>query len=543
MAALLFNEKGKASAKIQNIEKLPNGRYRVTHDLPDNRQMTNASVELNGKVFPLSPDMSFGSACQFYLNIANRKIAPSDAIVKDLIHLNSLPARRAVTLVHGEWANVSRVGELYKLSEETPKLTPTPMAFRLKDEPYPMSEEKMMKVFKQGDDAFEMLLPQNILTISFAQLLGSKGNFERAKLPWQYYEDLFVHQVPEDVVAFEAGKASANDNLQFPELLHSAAFIALKEATLWNKPLSESYVYVHATDAPHLRLYKGWGFSVIERSKTNPKHHLLRASISEMLEQGKFSPARFSERIDLGKKHSNRDLSDQAAYLIGKNISEMMSLRLDMKINGEATLPIRVDDRSLGFYTVADKLLEAHGIVGQQAEEYKKGLSKIQRGSYQEKRRLLDVSHLPEEFSPAQAMGNVFIQELSIEQAAKDPWYLAKTFAGVSNWYGAKVSPFLDIKSPSIQSQTIFTALTRSQQIVAQARKLGFHIEKVKVKELGITSHRGDISPIFPDSEVFALSAPWIVVRNQLALNFAKQVEVKQGVAALKAELEHPVSD
>ncbi len=541
-AALIFNGKNKAISEVQQLEKLPNGRFRATHNLPPVSTGDGAILEYKGKKYPLNPDMATHGACQFYLNLVARRIATDENVVRDLLHFNSMPARRAVTLTEGSWIKYKDFIALYEEDfTATGKVPPVAVAFRLKDKPFLESPEELIKIVQQKENAFEVFVPKNLLTVSYGQEVGSAGELKRTKLPWQYYEKLFDHEVPADSVAFEMGKASADGKGEFSDLLHGASFAALKEATLWGRPLDKSYVYVHATDAAHEKLYRNWGFKVVATGKDQPNQKLLRVSIADMVGNSKFDPSQFSERIGLAKQYSDRGLSDQGALRLGKTIQDMMSLRLDVDMSGGRSA-IRIDDRSPVFYKASDVLLKSNGIEGASAESYKGALSRITRATYSQKRAEQDVSHLPEEFASGQLEGNVFLQELSPELASKDPFYLAKVFAGVSDWYSQRNAPFMDSKGSSGGKAIVFSALTKSDVIAEQGFRLGLSVKKVTLNELSVLSHDGKMGQAYPSSEVYSISAPLAYINGPLA-PLAKQVKVQQGTAALRQGLGAPLSD
>lgn len=540
-AALIFDGVDKSESQVQHLQAMPNGQMRATHSLAPVKSVTGGSFSYKGQSFDLRPDMSTTGACHFYMNLLSRKITSEEKMMRDLLHYNSLPPRRAVTLADGEWVSLQELKNLYDQDHSKAELFPTMVAVRLKEGPQILSEEEAMRVWLQKQEAFEFLVPRNLLTVAYGQKIGSEGKLVREKMPWQYYGGLFDHNIPEGAVAFEMGKASARKQRNFPKLMNAAAFAALKEASDWGKSLNESYVYVHATDEPHLRLYKSWGFDVVAEGKTDPTQNLMRATLSKLLESSKFDPAKFSERIALAQAHSELPLSDQVAYVLGKTLQDMMSLRLDVAVNGKAST-VRIDDRSPIFFDAADALMGAHGIRGAQADQYKAGLSQITRAHYIKDKKLLDSSHVPEEFNPNQIEGNVFIQELDQNLAKEDKNYLAKVFAGVTDWYVSRNQPFANFTSPQVQFGLVFSAMTRSMEIVSQAQSLGFSVRKVALREIQMTSHTGVVRQETSGAEIYSISAPLAHIQQSLQ-SFRGGLKVEQGKAALKAQQEQPLSD
>lgn len=540
-AAMVFDGKNKATSEIQNIKKLPNGGYRVTHSLPPVSVTNGGDLNINGKNHKLNPDMATTSACAMYLAEYARGLASDREIGEDLKHFNSLPSMRSVTLTEGDWVGANKLKDMYSENTGDTDHLPVPISMRLKGKPVPSSIEEMIQIQSMGEAAMEVFLPRSMLTVTYGQTLGSSGKPVPKKLPWQHYDGLFDHQIPKGSLSFEIGKASAKEHADFGDLLHLASFAALKEATILNKPLDEAFVYVHATDAARFRLYRGWGLKEVARGASDSKQRLMRAPLSELLQNTKFDPEKASERISLVKKYSDRPLSDQSAYVVGKSIQEMMSVNLDLRIAG-AESTIRVDDRSPVFFKSAEVLMNAHGIKGNSSEMFKRDLRKIGSGYYKESRLETDVSILPEEIAPSQAEGNVFIQDLKPELAQKDPYYLLKVFAGTANWYSKRNAPFLGEGKSVSKDSVVFSVLTQSDYLAQQARVMGLSLKKVAVNDLTIASHDGDMGLRGSNKEVYSLSIPLDLIEKNWK-PMMSQVEVKQGAAAVVHQMEKPVSD
>jgi hypothetical protein len=543
MEAIVFDGSSNAKAQLIHLEPVPGGQYRATHNLTLKAE-GEPSVVINGEVQPLQPSLALAPALHFYFNAHARKIITDVEVASEVIRLSALPPARSAIFVNGTWVGPAELMRLH--AEATANRSgkyPVPVAIRMTERPsFTNINDALASALFRGPNAVEYLLPTNLLTMTSAQELVVGVGIKRNLLPWQTYKEYFDHVIPADVLAFESGKASADDTKQFPEMFHAGTFVILKETVLLNGDPEKVINYVHSPTVIHHRMYERWGWTKVQDSLNGNGHRLYSITLAQMLQLKHFNPEMFSERMRLTRSYSENDLSFVAARRMSQTLKQLMVVYLDASFAplGQPGSRIRVDDRSLGFYRGADVLLAANGIIARE-EEYKRALQQIKTARYTSKESL---SHVPEEFDPNQIEGNLFIQELSDDLARKDPTYLAKVLAAVAKWYQQKTSAFMNLNAYSMDAQQIvFSVMTRSQILVAQARALGLSVRQVPVNTFGVVDHHGGIA-VEKDKvdPYFGLSVPlpWILQNLQ---RFENQGTVKQGQWAQQAELLDPVLD
>ncbi len=540
LQALVLDPNDRARAQLVHLENT-GAAYRATHNIPQIAE-GSSSVEVDSVIHPLPVSMATGPAAHFFFNAHRRGIVTDREVAQEMLRLSKLPPARGTTFVSGDWMNaeaLDRAQQAWQLQQSS--IPPIPIATRMAEQPYFIDPIRAASsLLNLGINSMEFLIPKNLLTVTSAQSFVVGQGVQRIMLPWQTYKEHFKSEIPPDVLAFESGKASAEDRRQFPEMLHAASFLMLKEAVALSHPLSKVINYVHSPDAAHHRLYELWGLHPMPESIDKDGHRLYFITLEEMLTLPRFDPAQFSERIALTQKHSEQALSAASARFVTKMVKELMSLYLDANFAplGKEGSRIRIDDRSPFFYTSAEQLLNAYGIT-RQAEAYKAALNKIKTARFLEKK---PEGYLPEEFEAHSNQGNVFIQELSDRIAHSDPAYLAKALAAVSRWYLNRISKFAKF-NPNLTQHIVFNVITESPKIVEQAKGLGLSVQPLMLRPWGVVDHQGNTAKQGVSlGPYYAIRAPLSWVSSSLS-TFNGHARVEQGHWAIENELRDPIMD